>query len=135
MEKELEQKARKRLEKAGKKLDAAMLLLRDGFFDDSVSRAYYSMFHAAKALLTLKRLDPKKHKSVISLFGLHFVNKGVVDRYLGRALGYAKEMRETGDYEEFAETDEATAKMVIEDAEAFLKKVKTVLNEMLEKGA
>jgi uncharacterized protein (UPF0332 family) len=33
------------------KLDAAKTLLREGFIDDAISRAYYSMFHAASAVL------------------------------------------------------------------------------------
>jgi hypothetical protein len=39
------------IEKSREKLDAAKTLLREGFIDDAISRAYYSMFHAASAVL------------------------------------------------------------------------------------
>ena len=42
------------IRKAKRRLDAAHHLLREGFYEDAVSRAYYSMYFAAKALL-LKR--------------------------------------------------------------------------------
>ena len=39
------------IDKSREKLSAAKALLKDGFIDDSISRAYYSMFHAASAVL------------------------------------------------------------------------------------
>ena len=129
----LKEKAEKHFEKAKKKLEAAKLLLEKEFFDDSVSRAYYAMYHAAKAVLILKNIDPQKHAGVVSMFGLHFVNEGLIERYLGSALAYAKETREIGDYEEFMETSKDTAEAVIDDAENFLEKVGALLQKMLAK--
>ena len=37
------------LEKARQKQEAAAALLKAGFFEDAVSRAYYAAFHAAQA--------------------------------------------------------------------------------------
>lgn len=37
--------------KAKIRLDAASRLLEEGFYEDAVSRAYYGMYFAAKALL------------------------------------------------------------------------------------
>ena len=42
------------LRKAEKKLEAAKRLFRGGFYEDAVSRAYYSMYHAAKGCLALE---------------------------------------------------------------------------------
>jgi len=39
------------MERAGEKLEVARSLLEDGFYSDAVSRAYYAMFYAARALL------------------------------------------------------------------------------------
>jgi len=41
------------LERAESKLSAAKVLLKEGYYDDAVSRAYYSMYFAARALLCL----------------------------------------------------------------------------------
>jgi uncharacterized protein (UPF0332 family) len=37
--------------RAKRRLDAASHLFKEGFYEDAVSRAYYSMYFAAKALL------------------------------------------------------------------------------------
>jgi len=42
------------LEKSRSKLNAAHVLYRDGLYDDSVSRAYYAVFHALTAALLSK---------------------------------------------------------------------------------
>ena len=51
-----------RLEKAKEKLKAAKYLLNGGFFDDAISRAYYAVFHVAKAILLLFNEDPETHE-------------------------------------------------------------------------
>jgi uncharacterized protein (UPF0332 family) len=47
------------LTKAGQKLEAARADLDARRFDDAASRAYYAMFHAARALLASRSLSAK----------------------------------------------------------------------------
>ena len=42
------------IDNAEEMLEAAEHLLQGGFYNDAASRAYYSMFFAARALLSLK---------------------------------------------------------------------------------
>jgi len=58
------------MEKAHEKLKAAKVLFERKFYSDAVSRAYYAMFYAARALLSEKNIYPKTHRGVISQFGL-----------------------------------------------------------------
>jgi len=97
MEKILEQVSME-IDMADEKLESAKYLLEGEFYRDCVSRAYYSMFHAAKAILLLKGVEPKTHKGVLRMFGLHLVKESDVDIYLGKALSYAREVREDSDY-------------------------------------
>ena len=62
-----------RLESAREKLSAAEDLFENGHYRDSVSRSYYAIFTAARALLVTKGLDSSKHSGVIALFNQHFV--------------------------------------------------------------
>ena len=55
------------IKKAKRRLDAAHHLLREGFYEDAVSRAYYSMYFAAKALLLKRDITVKTHKGLQSL--------------------------------------------------------------------
>ncbi|MDI6654445.1 MAG: HEPN domain-containing protein, partial [Candidatus Hydrothermarchaeota archaeon] len=82
------------LKKAHQKLQATEVLLNNGLYADAVSRAYYAMFHATKAVLLLKGVKPKTHVGVIKEFGLEFVSEGYVDELLGKSFSAARENRE-----------------------------------------
>ena len=81
------------------RLNAVKYLYNGGYYDDALSRAYYSMFYAAKALLSVKEIYPKAHKGVISKFGLEFVKKGFIEDTYGRALNHAKDRKEVAEYD------------------------------------
>lgn len=49
-----------RLESACEKLSAAVDLIQNGHYKDSVGRSYYAIFTAARALLATKQLDSSK---------------------------------------------------------------------------
>ena len=50
----------KLIEKAERSLKASKTLLDKGYYDFAVSRAYYTMFYYAIALLLTKNITPKK---------------------------------------------------------------------------
>lgn len=79
-------------------LGSAKLLLDNDYYDSSISRSYYAMFYATEAVLLTKNLKFSSHKSVISLFGEHFVKGGIFPSELGRDLSKAFDERLTGDY-------------------------------------
>jgi len=122
------------IRKAKRRLDAAYYLLGEGFYEDAVSRAYYSMYFAAKALLLRRDITVKTHKGLLSKFGLEFVDEGVVEKYYGRAFRIAEELREEADYSISREISEEEAKSVIEDAEKFLVRIKEAIKEIKKIG-
>jgi len=79
-------------------LEEAKNLLSNGFYRGAVSRAYYSMYHAAKALLLTKNVTPKKHTGVLRMLGLEFVNKGYLEEIYAEAYKYAFDIRQKADY-------------------------------------
>jgi len=108
------------IENAHEKLDAAKNLFENGFYNDSVSRAYYAMFFAAKALLFKKNIHPKTHRGLISQFGFEFVKKNEFKKELFDLLARAQEDREEADYGLFSNIDQNEAKIIIEGAQSFL---------------
>ena len=76
--------------RAWRTLLAAELLAREGYHEDSVSRAYYAILHAAKASLFVRGVMAESHAAVRRLFGKHLVLSGDVERcwvtYLGASL-------------------------------------------------
>lgn len=126
---------KKYIENAEEKLEAAIYLFEGGFYNDSASRAYYSMFYSARALLSLKELYPKAHKGVISNFGLEFVKKGFVEVVYGRALSHAKDRREVADYDIEKNISKEEAESIVEDAEKFLERIKKAIKEISKETA
>lgn len=129
MEKEREEKVEKGLQKAESKLKAARKLLEAGFHEDSVSRSYYSMFHAASILLMLKGIEPRSHSGLVQMFGLHLVKTGEIDKEFGKMLAQVRELREDSDYEILFEASKEEAELSLQNAEKFLKEIKRYLKK------
>lgn len=66
------------IDKAKESLDAARLLADNGFYDFSVSRAYYAMYYSAEAFLLTKELAFSKHSAVIATFGKEFIKNRIL---------------------------------------------------------
>ena len=115
------------------RLDAAKYLFDGGFYKDSVSRAYYSMYHAAMAILTLKDVKARRPSDVLRVLGLYMIQEEDMGHYYASSLKFAKEEREKGDYDIFAEIGEEEAETIICDAEKFLKRVEELV-EQIEEG-
>ena len=64
------------LDRAGRYLDSADLLLGNGDPESCVWRAYYAMFFAAEAALLDEGDEASTHRSVITAFGKRFVREG-----------------------------------------------------------
>jgi len=120
------------LEKSKDKLQVAEELLRGGHFEDAVSRAYYSVFHAAQAVLLTEGLSADTHQGLVNLFGLHLVKTGKFEKKFGRYLANLKDDRETGDYEVYSAIDRETAEHAIQEAKEFLQAAESYLRLFLQ---
>ncbi len=119
----------RRLKRARQHLKSARDLLVHEDFADSVSRSYYAIFQAARALLATEQLESRKHSGVIALFNRYFVKTGKVDRQLGVVLKDARRSREMADYSDLAEFAREDAEGQIQDAEGFIQAVAKFLGD------
>lgn len=116
-----------RLDKAAKKLAAAQNLLESEFYEDSISRSYYAMYHAAKFLLEHKDITVSTHSGLIRMVGKEFVKPGRIKKSLGKALSMAEEDREMADYDIEAKFTKIEAEERLEDAKQFVEKAKELV--------
>lgn len=100
-------------------LEAARTLLKANLFRDSISRAYYAVFHAAVTVLLSQGLEAKSHRGVNALFSLHFVQTGKIDRKHLRLLSKTQKFREEADYNAEIDFNQADAEETLKDAEIF----------------
>ena len=78
--KEIEVLAKYRLEQSRENLEEAEALFNINKFKGANNRAYYSIFHAIKAILTLEQTDFKKHSSVIAYFNKEYISKKIFSK-------------------------------------------------------
>lgn len=129
MEKRLTIKVKKLLEKADRKLRAAERLSKMGEHDDALSRAYYAMYHAALALVLTRGSAPTTHAGLLVLLSKEFVLTGKLEKRYFDMMSEAKELRESGDYEPFFVGTAKESQAVLQDAKAFIVKIKELLGK------
>jgi uncharacterized protein (UPF0332 family) len=115
------------LERANSSLQASKLLLESALPDDSASRAYYAVFHAASALLLSKGLSFNSHSGVLRAISLNFVKTGQLDKNVGRDLNWLAELRQIGDYGELRRVSRTDAVRALEIASNFVGIVDSLL--------
>lgn len=96
------------------RLEAATVLLEQGFPADALNRAYYAVFSSAKELLMSRGLGAKTHRGVHTL--LHEYYQEVIDTALFRAL---QEEREDCDYR-LLKPSKSKAEQRIQQARSFV---------------
>ncbi|MEW6416495.1 MAG: HEPN domain-containing protein [Nitrospirota bacterium] len=112
--------AQDEFQRAMDELKAAKVLHESGFYYKSVASAYYSVYHAAKALLLLKGVVPKSHEGVERMFSLYYVKTKETEVDMGKIIGRLMKLREEADYypeTPFSPEDSSDA---IKRAEAFI---------------
>jgi uncharacterized protein len=119
--------AREELANAEEELRAADALLASGFPRVAITRAYFAVFHLARAVLFAHDLAPKSHKGVLHLINRDFVRTGKISVADARLLSQLQEYRSQADYGGFYIGDEATARADVISAKALCDRFKALL--------
>jgi uncharacterized protein len=120
----------KLLEKSLDVLEAAEALLKIGKIDVAAGRAYYSMMHAAEALLfEEKDLSFNKHGDIHAAYGLYFAKTKLLDPKYHRWLLDAFDQRIVGDYDVSSGLDKGIVSEMIEQARDFLQAAQGYLDK------
>ncbi len=86
------------------------LLIGGGLWEAVVSRAYYGMFHAARALAFSEGLEARTHAGLIHLLSVNLVQPGRFPAEQIRLLNQTQRLREDADYEPAIVFDESAAR-------------------------
>ena len=117
---------RKKMEFAEDRLDTARLLLENDKYEDAISRAYYAMFHSAKALLLEKGSDPKTHAGTASELGQLYREE--LGKEMTREFSRVQEKRERADYGELTEIKQEETEKIIRSVEDFVSKASDLIS-------
>lgn len=115
---------------AEEKLKIAHELFAQKHWRDTISKAYYAMYYASKAMLMELGMDPHKHQGVISLVNQHIVRVGFSNPKYGKTLEDAFKARQDADYNFSYVPFEENATDAIRNAEAYLAEAKEILPKL-----
>ena len=111
------------VERAGKALSAAKILFDSTLYEDSISRCYYSILHAAKAVLLTHGIRVESHDAVKRLFGREMIKSGLIEREYAIILREEQDERLLADYDVTYAPDKELIKERIADAERFIRRM------------
>ena len=117
------------LEKARRSQKAAAKLFKDGDVDFAASRAYYSLFYTAEALLLSRGLSFSSHSAVIANFGKVFAKTGLLHSKFHHYLTESQDRRNIGDYSVLAEVTDEEVREMLAWAKEFIKVAETYLKQ------
>lgn len=113
--------------RAVKALGAAEVLLQSGHQEDSVSRSYYAILHAARSALFVHDIATSSHAAVRSMFGLHLVRSSEIERTWAGDLAEAMDDRLIADYVVHTHFSSDEARSDHERAKAFVERIRQYL--------
>jgi uncharacterized protein (UPF0332 family) len=114
----------KRFDVARERLDASALLLEEGFPADAVSRAYYAVYEAARAMLASREVRPATHKGVENQLG-HRFRDASIDL---QTFSQLRTDRQRSDYE-LNRPEPSRVRIRLEDSQEFVKRAEMLLDE------
>jgi uncharacterized protein len=97
----------------------------------AASRAYYAVFHGARALLFSVGLEATSHRATVVLLGQHFVRPGLLSPQMGRLVSRMQRDREDADYSPGAVFTSEEVSRMIADAEAFVAEARALTTRSL----
>ena len=116
--------------RAKESLRAAQVLQKEELFPDAVSRAYYAVMHAARAALLVHDTIAESHSAVRRLFGDVLVRPGLIEKTWARILSEEQDQRIEADYGRKVTWDADTAQSLVQDAEAFVQRMRGYLSSI-----
>lgn len=119
-----------RTERAKECLKDAKFLLENESFRSAANRAYYAVFHAARAVMALDGEDRKKHSGIISYFQEHYVKTGIFENIYSNILQNAFIVRQESDYNDFYVISKEESEQQVKNAQKFLEAVDKYFSDM-----
>ncbi|HAH23540.1 MAG TPA: antitoxin [Prolixibacteraceae bacterium] len=106
----------------------AETMIKNGYWNASVNRIYYSCYYAVSGLLLKKSIETNSHKGIRQMFGLHFVHTGLVPKEDGRFFSDLYDRRQTGDYDDYILYDEEVVMNLFNKAKEFITRMVELSN-------
>jgi len=120
-----------RLEQSEEFLNSAIKNLAMDELKTANNRAYYSIFHAMRAVLALDEVDFKKHSGVIAYFRENYIKSGIINKGCSDIISNASLIRNKSDYDDFYVAVRSETAEQVENAKIFFECIKSYLDNKI----
>lgn len=123
----IEARIKEIIRKSHQRLTSADALLKIGNYADSISRSYYAVLDAARAVLINDKIYPKSHAGTIAQFHQRYIKTKKISEKFGKMLSTIEKARTEADYEFEVSFTKSEAKQKLDQAKGFVKQVEEYL--------
>lgn len=117
------------IEKSERNMEQAIRNSELGYWDLVANRLYYSVFHAANALMLSDGIKTKTHKGTSSEFGRYYVMTGKFSREDGILYSRLQTMREKADYQNTFTLSQEEGNRLISQAAQLQRRIISALSD------
>ena len=118
-----------RISRSRETLAEAETMIKNGYWNAAVNRIYYSCYYVVSGLLLKKSIETNSHKGLRQMFGLHFIQNGLVPKEDGRFFSDLYDRRQTGDYEDFVLFEDETVINLFNHAKDFIERMVELIDK------
>ena len=112
-----------RLNNARQTLEDVKIIVNNKLWNTAANRLYYACYYAVSALLVKNNFAAYTHAGVLSQFGLHFVKKGLISKEQGKFYKQLFNLRQSGDYDDWFDSEEKDVMPLLKPAEEFITEI------------
>jgi uncharacterized protein (UPF0332 family) len=109
-----------RIQKAKNTLHEAKGNIELAYWHTAANRLYYACYYAVSALLIKNGYAAQTHSGTLGLLGMNFVSNGIISKESGKLYSKLFELRQTGDYSDWAVLESTDVQPLVEPAEKFI---------------
>jgi len=106
-------------------IKSALILYENEIYDGAVNASYYAVFHGVSALLAIKNMEFKTHKTLISKYNDEYIRTGLIGNTSFKALTALFNRRHESEYN-------ATVVIGPESAQAAMQQAQAAVDEIME---
>ena len=118
-----------RLSRAKETLADTAILIDNKMWSIAANRLYYSCFYAASALLMNDGYKAHSHSDVKNVLSLYYIKENKLDKKLIKTYGNLFNMRQRGDYEDWAIIEEEDILPYLEPTAIFIAEIEKLINQ------
>jgi uncharacterized protein (UPF0332 family) len=116
-----------RFHRSKESFEEALILAQNEKWNTVINRLYYACFYSVIALLLKNEIKTQTHDGVRTLFGLHFIKTGKIDKEKGKLFSKLFDYRQKGDYGDLYDFDEEFTKPLILEVRSFIDEIEKMV--------